>query len=226
MSTDKMREALVPGDTAVGQMANTLFNAWGAAEPKHNVTLYPESYKATFLDMARAALAAPTAEPQDAREFKPLTDHRCDEFRRLPVPFNDMVRAIYEAGVYETIGRANEEIGARYAARYDAALASQQPFRECRHCGWECRANDGPSKKWHPLDQADGASQNSPQPRLPAEWHEDTGPVLWWHFPIEEPPYVGTPLDDAWPGYHTHWTPIQVPAATADGVRNQPEASK
>lgn len=27
------------------------------------------------------------------------------------------------------------------------------------------------------------------------EWHEDHGNVLWWRFPIEEPPYVGTPLD-------------------------------
>lgn len=66
------------------------------------------------------------------------------------------------------------------------------------------------------------------------QWHEDVGPVLWWKFPINEPPYVGTPLDlprviqiaayvgrDAfqwpvavgggWPGYHTHWTPL--PAA-------------
>lgn len=28
-----------------------------------------------------------------------------------------------------------------------------------------------------------------------AEYHEDMGPVLWWTFPIEEPPYVGTPND-------------------------------
>lgn len=28
-----------------------------------------------------------------------------------------------------------------------------------------------------------------------AEWHEDFGPVLWWRLPIDEPPYVGTPLD-------------------------------
>ena len=27
-----------------------------------------------------------------------LTDEQCDEFRRLQMPFNDMVRAIYEAG--------------------------------------------------------------------------------------------------------------------------------
>lgn len=66
------------------------------------------------------------------------------------------------------------------------------------------------------------------------EWHEDDGNVLWWRFPIEEPPYVGSPLDcghtvevhvgDAgravhrfqvggWPGYHTHWTRIPQPAS-------------
>ena len=43
------------------------------------------------------------------------------------------------------------------------------------------------------------------------EWHEDYGAVLWWKFPIEEPPYCGTPLDGDWPGYHTHWTPLIVP---------------
>jgi hypothetical protein len=40
------------------------------------------------------------------------------------------------------------------------------------------------------------------------EWHEDEGLMLWWRFPIDEPPYVGSPLDDDWPGYHTHWSPI------------------
>lgn len=76
-------------------------------------------------------------------------------------------------------------------------------------------------------------------PRPISEWHEDIGPVLWWKFPIEEPPYVGTPLDlgqevllqasvpldqtpntqtfagtfmvGGFPGYHTHWTPIPIP---------------
>jgi len=71
-----------------------------------------------------------------------------------------------------------------------------------------------------------------------AEWHEDHGPVLWWRFPVDEPPYVGTPHDlgravvvelrawegstqtslmvGGWPGYHTHWTPLPpVPVPTA-----------
>ena len=43
------------------------------------------------------------------------------------------------------------------------------------------------------------------------DWHEDIGPVLWWRFPVNEPPYVGSPLDADWPGYHTHWSVIPVP---------------
>jgi hypothetical protein len=45
------------------------------------------------------------------------------------------------------------------------------------------------------------------------EWHEDHGDMLWWRFPVNEPPYSGSPLDDDWPGYHTHWTPIVCPDA-------------
>ena len=51
--------------------------------------------------------------------------------------------------------------------------------------------------------------------RAAEDWHEDHGPVLWWRPPIDEPPYAGTPLDDDWPGYHTHWTPIVVPSTFA-----------
>jgi hypothetical protein len=67
-----------------------------------------------------------------------------------------------------------------------------------------------------------------------ADWHEEDGDVLWWKFPVSEPPYFGSPLDlgqtvevhtqagmasrimvGGWPGYHTHWTPITVPMAPA-----------
>lgn len=49
-----------------------------------------------------------------------------------------------------------------------------------------------------------------------SEYHEDMGPVVWWAFPVNEPSWIGTPNDDDWPGYHTHWTPhprVPVPAA-------------
>ena len=54
-------------------------------------------------------------------------------------------------------------------------------------------------------------------PRPLDEWHEDDGDVLWWTFPVREPPYVGSPLDDDWPGAElcTHWTPIPIPAVHA-----------
>lgn len=40
-----------------------------------------------------------------------------------------------------------------------------------------------------------------------SEYHEDSGPVVWWKFPVEEPSYIGCPNSSDWPGYHTHWTP-------------------
>lgn len=51
-----------------------------------------------------------------------------------------------------------------------------------------------------------------------SEWDHEDGSVLWWKFPITEPPYSGTPNDSDWPGYHTHWTPIAVPAAPEGGA--------
>jgi hypothetical protein len=30
-------------------------------------------------------------------------------------------------------------------------------------------------------------------------WHEDDHDVLWWHFPIHEPPYCGSPIASDWP---------------------------
>ncbi|HLY89069.1 MAG TPA: hypothetical protein VKQ27_08800 [Acetobacteraceae bacterium] len=44
--------------------------------------------------------------------------------------------------------------------------------------------------------------------RAERHWYEDLGDVLWWKFPVTEAPWVGTPLDSSWPGYHTHWTPL------------------
>ena len=54
-----------------------------------------------------------------------------------------------------------------------------------------------------------------------AEWHEDDGPVMWWawcgHEWAGEPAWCGTPMDDNWPGYHTHWTPHpDMPAAASE----------
>ncbi len=47
-----------------------------------------------------------------------------------------------------------------------------------------------------------------------SEWHDDLGDVLWWRIPIEEPPWVGSPLAGDWPDdddYYTHWSFIPIP---------------
>jgi len=41
--------------------------------------------------------------------------------------------------------------------------------------------------------------------------------VLWWRFPINEPPYVGTPGDDGFPDYVTHWTRIPIAIDNVSG---------
>ncbi|MDT2557144.1 hypothetical protein P7D63_20900, partial [Enterococcus raffinosus] len=47
--------------------------------------------------------------------------------------------------------------------------------------------------------------------RLAKHWDEDLGDCLWWNFPVEEPPYCGTPLDDDFPKYKTHFTELHIP---------------
>lgn len=55
-------------------------------------------------------------------------------------------------------------------------------------------------------------------PRPACQWHEDMGDVLWWKLPVEEPPWVGTPNDSDWRGYHTHWTPLLVPEMSSEAA--------
>lgn len=43
-----------------------------------------------------------------------------------------------------------------------------------------------------------------------AEYHEDMGPVTWWSFPVNEPAWIGSPLDTDWSlhsAHLTHFTP-------------------
>lgn len=73
-------------------------------------------------------------------------------------------------------------------------------------------------------DAAERREQKLKEVRTLEEWHEDFGDVLWWTFPIEEPPYCGSPLDLDWPDYHTHWTPLIIPEAPAP-KEGEPDAS-
>jgi hypothetical protein len=52
---------------------------------------------------------------------------------------------------------------------------------------------------------------NDPKPI--DQWGEDYGDCLWWSFPIDEPPYCGTPLDYEFPDHVTHFTRFIVPQA-------------
>lgn len=83
----------------------------------------------------------------------------------------------------------------------------------------------------------------TPVARTLEEWCEEDGPVLWWKFPVEEAPYIGSPLDlgqtvevtlraygvdklmranvGGWPGYHTHWTPL--PSLPSPPLQTHPE---
>lgn len=61
------------------------------------------------------------------------------------------------------------------------------------------------------LQQLDEPQAEKVEARLAEHWHEDIGPVLWWNFPVEEPPYCGTPLDEHFPKYKTHFTTIDMP---------------
>lgn len=73
--------------------------------------------------------------------------------------------------------------------------------------GWACAA--APQAQ---ADARDAVTEHKPLiARQLGEWHEDDGPVAWWawcgHEWAGEPAWIGTPLCDTWPGYHTHWTP-------------------
>jgi hypothetical protein len=56
-----------------------------------------------------------------------------------------------------------------------------------------------------------GELEDTLEPHPIDEWHEDIGPCLWWCFPIEEEPYCGSPLDEYFPDYVTHFTRLSLP---------------
>ena len=118
----------------------------------------------------------------------------------------------------ERVDTAEDLLGAWLA---DAVQVSEDG-PECRHCT-HVLDNDG---RGHPrkcpvpvVEEALGLLARSRVARPRSEWHEDYGDVLWWHLPVQEPPYVGSPLDDDWPdddGWLTHWTPITCPLTVAE----------
>jgi hypothetical protein len=66
------------------------------------------------------------------------------------------------------------------------------------YCAWCNRSGHAASMSCrlnYEQGQQRAAANAHVTPRPIEEYHEDMGPVLWWKFPIEEPPYVGTPND-------------------------------
>lgn len=61
------------------------------------------------------------------------------------------------------------------------------------------------------LQQIDEPKVEKVEAHLAEHWNEDVGDVLWWNFPVEEPPYCGTPLDEHFPKYKTHFSMIDMP---------------
>lgn len=49
------------------------------------------------------------------------------------------------------------------------------------------------------------------KPQKLEEWNEEYGDCLWWRFPVEEPPYCGSPLDCDFPRDVTHFTRFVIP---------------
>ncbi len=56
-----------------------------------------------------------------------------------------------------------------------------------------------------------GELEDALKPTPIEEWHEDIGDCLWWFFPVQEPPYCGSPLDVNFPDYVTHFTKLILP---------------
>jgi hypothetical protein len=76
----------------------------------------------------------------------------------------------------------------------------------------KCVDPDADTIEHHP-EVASAFAAKEAQPL--SKWHEDVGNVLWWTFPVNEPPWCGQPSDSDWPGYHTHWTRLLVPGLPA-----------
>jgi hypothetical protein len=79
-----------------------------------------------------------------------------------------------------------------------------RPYDECGPA-WHLLVSEARAA----LEAQPAAPAPRPRVRPEDEYHEDMGAVLWWRFPIDEPPYCGSPLDSDWPGYHTHFISLE-----------------
>lgn len=84
------------------------------------------------------------------------------------------------------------------------------------HGGCECECH-----KRHDL-QAKLDQLHTPRPF--DDWHEDIGNVLWWSFPISEPPFSGDPHDSDFPFEHDDPSVGWVPLPNCDKIQEQWDA--
>lgn len=64
--------------------------------------------------------------------------------------------------------------------------------------GYECGYEDG---------YECGLRHGRQEAQYAESWEEKDGVCLWWKYPIEEPPYVGSPLSVDWvDNYYTHFS--------------------
>jgi hypothetical protein len=75
-----------------------------------------------------------------------LTDEQCDEFRRMPCSFNDMIRAAYRAGQESMRDKLDQQWNAGFDAG-KAAGAKAMRERAAKVC--DIRADEA---KWFPAE--------------------------------------------------------------------------
>lgn len=83
-----------PQRDEIDRVARLLMAAWAKSEPDHGVTLHPQSYIATFVDMARAVVEDRRAEVEalkamigcvDCSNALPCTSHQSTSLVRSSV---------------------------------------------------------------------------------------------------------------------------------------------
>ncbi|WP_227655570.1 hypothetical protein [Enterococcus avium] len=103
-----------------------------------------------------------------------------------------------------------QEVIERLNNKLDETFAFQQSFKPLTWAHMECESKaNAYMTAINYVEQLD--EPQKVKARLAKHWDEDLGDCLWWDFPVEEPPYCGTPLDDDFPRYKTHFTELHIP---------------
>jgi len=178
-----------------------------------NATLALQDIASAFF---RAGLAsAPAAQPSAQGEaVAPFLFVAMDDDKRAHLTWCADEAAVREAvkGAMFFVP-AGEELSAEHTEQLDGSV------EELLESGALIFEGDPPLYLYRVASAPAAPAQAVPLVAKPLDdYHEDMGAVLWWCFPIEEAPYCGNPNCDNWPGYHTHWTPLQIPADPTSGI--------